>query len=393
MAGKGPRFGISVYCDFCADEEEIDRRLQQARELGYTEVFTSLELATLKFANTEAGITPKVRHLLDRARRLQLTVHADANAEVFAQMGAAPDNLEPFHALGIPVLRIDGGFSGRQIAVMTGNPFGMKIEDNLSDYSQLKAHLTEVQKSGSLSRFCACHNFFPHNDTGLDYDQAVRIARTVRESGCETGIFIGSESSSHELYEHGHGVTTIESLRWLPARIQAALLRAEDCFSSIIFGDVSPAAAELQAAAEQHTAADVMPAEQRAVMSAQMFAAVRDLPVLDVPVYWENLDPEVIRFLEQQVYFNRSDTPAKMIRITSTREKIRQDPALTVRRETGIIMLNNRECGHYAGEIHIICEEMPAVETANCIGRVKSYGEPLLKLIRTKELPFRLICY
>ena len=75
----------------------------------------------------------------------------------------------------------------------------MKIEDNLSDYSQLKAHLTEVQKSGSLSRFCACHNFFPHNDTGLDYDQAVRIARTVRESGCETGIFIGSESSSHDV--------------------------------------------------------------------------------------------------------------------------------------------------------------------------------------------------
>ena len=82
----------------------------------------------------------------------------------------------------------------------------------------------------------------------------------------------------------------------------------------------------------------VMPAEQRAVMSAQMFAAVRDLPVLDVPVYWENLDPEVIRFLEQQVYFNRSDTPAKMIRITSTREKIRQDPALTVRRETGMMI-------------------------------------------------------
>ena len=64
MDGKVCELGISLYPDFY-NKDELKSKLDFAKSLGYTRVFTSVQLGDLGFENTEVGITDNFRFLFD----------------------------------------------------------------------------------------------------------------------------------------------------------------------------------------------------------------------------------------------------------------------------------------------------------------------------------------
>ena len=70
--------GISVYPDF-DDLETIKKTLDTAKELGYKDIFTSIELGDLGFENTTIGINDKFQFLFEYCHQLDLEIHVDIN--------------------------------------------------------------------------------------------------------------------------------------------------------------------------------------------------------------------------------------------------------------------------------------------------------------------------
>ena len=96
--------GLSVYPDF-DDIETMKKTLNQAKDLGYKIVFTSLQLDDLGFENTHTGLDESFMFLLEYCHQLGLEIHADINDRILKSLGASPQCLEPIDQLHIPVLQ------------------------------------------------------------------------------------------------------------------------------------------------------------------------------------------------------------------------------------------------------------------------------------------------
>ncbi len=293
--------------------------------------------------------------------------------------------------LNIPIIRLDGGFNNYEIAELTNNEYGIIIEENLSNYSDLLKRLEVVKSQGNIKNYYACHNFFPHNDTGLDLNEAVYAANLYQAAGCQTGIFISSLASKNDLNAVGFGVPSIERHRYLPSHIQLLDILATKSFDYIIFGDSDPSYEELVKTAQANQiVSEVITQKQKDLMTEYYLDDYLDYPCLDIPVYFENLSEDEIKLIESLVLISRTDKAEKLIRATQTRHLFSVTPHLPLKREKYNIFIDNDQANRYSGEIHILLDDFPAVVYANYIGMIKPYATDLVNHLHSGKVAFRL---
>lgn len=364
---KHAEYGLSIYPDFYGIEA-IKNQVERAAELGYTRVFTSIQLGNLGFENTKEGVTDEFKSLFERCAHHHLILHVDINDRVLASLGGSPLNLKPIHDFHIQVLRLDGGFTDDEVAQMTHNPYGIRIEDNTSMVKNPRQRLETIKAKGNLQRYVACHNFFPRNDTGLDFDEAVRLAHVYADYGCQNGIFIASLHSPNDLNASGNGVPTVEEHRYVPSHIAFSELRNTGLFDYILFGDSVPRDDELVAVAR-----------------------VANAEVVEIPVWLDgSLRKDLRQRITETVFLSRPDQPVHLIRATQTRGNFNLEPHQTVQRHRYAITLDNRLSNRYEGELQILLDDLPPSPVANVIGQVKPVAKRLLKQIMARNLPFVL---
>ena len=389
MVGK-VAFGVSIYPDFY-NKDECKEMLDQAKKLGYQRVFTSIQLGDLGFDQTKDEITDDFKFLFSYAAEIGMVLHVDINDRMLKRIGATVDNLKPLADWNIPIIRLDGGFSVQEIAEMTNNTFGIIIEENLSNYSELKKRLEMVKEIGNLKQYYGCHNFFPRCDTGIILEDAIKVARMYQDEGCKTGIFIGSLYADKDLNQMGRGVVTVEKHRYLPAKIQAMELLAYDSFDYIIFGDSNPRLDELKEVISSYqTLDDVITPQQREVWKKHLDQQRLNTLCIDIPVYWDNLDADTISILESIVFLNRNDIAEKVIRGTQSRDIFQLAPNLPIKRTKYSITIDNTKSNRYCGELQIMLEDLESVEYVNFVGVVKPYATDLLAIIQKETIFFRL---
>ncbi len=375
MGGK--RIGLSVYLDFMSFDL-IKQQLINASKLGYTDVFTSLQLHNLGFEHTKSIDETMYKALFKQCLQLGMQCHVDVNKEVFIAMGATIDNLAIFKEWGIPIIRLDGGFSDDEVVSLTHNPFNIMIEDNLSNAFELQDRLKKVSTQGNKTNYSGCHNFFPHIDTGLSLEFVFKTTQLFKSYNLQTGIFISSLHSSNDLYNQNKGVPTIEHHRYLPSYIQLLELVALDCFDFIMFGDSSPSDEELR------SVASVFKASYQFV----------DKVCLTIPVSFEQgLRTDQLEYLMQTIHQNRCDQPELVIRSTITREQIMVSSNLPIHRPLGAITVDHQGCGRYAGELQIALKDLPPNASTTVIGYVKPYAKHLLKYLKEAHVVFKLVTF
>lgn len=359
--------GLSVYPDFY-DYETIKKQLELAASLGYTRVFTSIQLGVLGFENTSDTLSDGFVKLFKLTKKLNMKMHADLNLEVFTHVGADVDNVKPIVDLNIDVIRLDGGFSMDEIVRLTNNPFGLVIEDNTSNDTHLLETIEMINERGNINNYRACHNFYPRNETGLDFDDAVFTADLLNGFGIENGIFITSQTSPHDLNESGDGVPTIEEHRYLPPHIAFSELRNTDVFDVIFFGDSMPDYASLKAVSD---------------------AAGVDYVALEA---WldKDLDVNQRKVLTETVLWSRPDQPRLLLRATQTRKKASVPVKNTVARPYLSITLDNTYSNRYECEVQIALQDLSPNPVANVIGMVKPTCKRLLNQVKYKQYPFKI---
>ncbi|MBR0138577.1 MAG: DUF871 family protein [Erysipelotrichaceae bacterium] len=362
------RIGISLYLDYMP-VEQCCNLIDQASELGYTDIFTSFNFEEYTFPGQRNDSKSDRKKLFDHAAEKNMVFHVDITRNLLISMGGTPEDLSCFKEIGIPVIRLDGGFSDEEIAVMTKNDLGIMIEDNLANYILVERTLNAVKEKGNLNHYSACLNFYPRNDTGLDLDEAVKTAEVFKKAGCQTGAFIGSLYSPTQMNSTSRATPSIEVHRYLPADIQLAELLCTGAFDFILFGDSEPRDDELK-------------------QCAHVLNCFKN-GYIEVPCYFEDIDPEIIAQLKSITFLSRIDRSAKVIRGTQSRG-LMMEPYNTIERKPYSITLDNDTSNQYSGEMQIVLEHLPAERFINVIGYVKPYAIRLLKQIHDKPIRFKL---
>lgn len=363
---KKVEIGLSVYPDF-QSLEIIERQLKQAAALGYTHVFTSMQLNNLGFEHSH--FDPKeYKTLFTLCHQLKLITHADINLDMFMQIGCSLSNLEPLKQLGVDVLRLDGGFGLEETVELTRNPHGILIEDNPIKTRELFKKIRAVLEHGHPDQYRMCHNFFPRNETGLDFDETESLTREILEMGIACGIFITSQSSPQDLNASGEGVCTLEDHRYLPCEIAFSELRNTGVYDVVFFGDSYPSPNDLKAVSD---------------------IASKDYCELEV---WLDADlpQDQRKVVLETLHSNRKDLAQKVIRSTQTRKKMDVPPQRCIARPMGTITLDNSRSNRYEGELQISLEDLPPIAVANVAGMIKPTCKRLLQQVKYNQVSFKL---
>ncbi len=382
--------GISVYPDFF-DQDTIKQQLDTAANLGYTVVFTSLQLGDLGFENTQVEVKDEFSFFFEYCEKLGLEPHVDINDTMFYKLGATLEDLKPLADLKIKVLRLDGGFSDIDAAKLTTNPYGIIIEENASMLQNTTRRIETISEYGNIKQYYACHNFFPLDNTGLDYQDALESAKLFKSYGARVGIFIGSLYSEPHLNAVGHGIITIEDQRYLPSHIQAMELFVQPEYDYVVFGDSNPSYEELKRVSEVAKNNDLDYVNTKYDLSFVKEYDLDGMYCVELPVWFnKNVDEKLKEKLTNIVFISRSDQPSDLVRATQSRDICACGVQNPILRNAYSLVLDNEKANRYNGELQIPLVDLPAVRYANVIGQVHPSAKRLVKMLKYSKVMFVL---
>ena len=128
------------------------------------------------------------------------------------------DDLSFFDKMGAYGIRLDVGFTGTEEAKMTRNPYGIKIEINMSSGTNYVDNI--MSYSPNTSNLLGSHNFYPHRYSGLRYDHLVYCSEKFRKYNLNTMAFVNSQAADFGPWPTQDGLCTLEDHRDLEISTQ-----------------------------------------------------------------------------------------------------------------------------------------------------------------------------
>lgn len=340
------KLGISLYPEKSSLAAE-KVYLQQAKDAGFSRIF--MNLLVFKEKNLEP-ILRRVRETVLAGNQLGFETIIDVNPYTFKALKGTPANLAPFSELGVAGIRLDMGFSGKEEAEMTRNPYGLKIEINMSNKDTYLQRIFDYHPN--REQLIGCHNFFPQAYTGLSSQQFQACSQVFRERGLRTAAFVTSQVGEIGPWPLHEGLCTLEDHRKLSLEAQVRHLKLLDSVEDLIIGNAFASPEELHA----------------------MSRAAQEAPCLTVKTEpgMTALEREI---LEKTEHTFRGDCSEYMIRSSYPRLTYRDSeilPRATERLvyQPGDVVIANQDYAQYKAEVQIILKERPADSRLNYIGKI-----------------------
>ena len=293
----------------------------------------------------------------------------DVSPRVFNQLGISYQDLTFFKDIGADGLRLDMGFTGNEEAIMTFNPYDLKIEINMSN----DVHTIDTIMDYKPNRYnlYACHNFYPHGYTGLGLEFFENCTKRFSKYGLRTAAFVTSQNKdTFGSWPVTEGLPTLEMHRHLPMDVQIKHFIAMDSIDDILISNCYPTDEEID----------------------KVKGLDLSLLTLDVELYKDTPEIEQ-KILFEELHFNRGDQNENMIRSTQSRVKYKghhfalfHAPEI-IRR--GDVIIESSEYGHYAGELQIALHDMKNSGKTNVVGHIRKEEHFLLDYIKPWQ-KFRL---
>lgn len=356
------RLGISIYPGHSPLEEIIDY-VETAGKLGYERLFTCL----ISIDGKE--VLNDFKKLIHVAKGYNMEVIADVSPEVFETLGVEMTDLKFFYDLGLSGIRLDLGFSGNEESIMTCNPYGLKIEINMSNGTRyLETILSYQPIKGNLY---GCHNFYPHRYTGLSYDHFLTCSKQFKDLGIKTAAFVSSTSASYGPWAVKDGLCTLEHHRDMDIVVQAKELFNTGLIDDVIIANCFASKEELKALSDMN----------KEVMTFDV-TLIKDLKALEKKIVLD------------EFHFNRGDVSAYMIRSTQSRVKYKGEhfePINTRDIRKGDILMDSSLFLRYAGELQIALKDMKNTGKTSVVGRIVAEELYLLdRVLPWQKFAFKL---
>lgn len=336
--------GISLYPDkttYKEDQAYIDLAVEQ----GYTSVFMSFLQIDIK--NPKKSIQ-RITESAMYASKCGMDVIMDVHPMVFRYLDKDEHDLSYFHEMGVTTLRLDSGYDGRTEARMTRNPYGIKIELNMSRNTHELERVMDFHPD--ITKLCASHNFYPQRFTALEISQFKECTKKFKQYQLPTAAFITSQAANVSPWPISEGLCTLEEHRDVPLLTQMKHLKMMNVLDRIIIGNAFATKEELISLKEEMD---------------------RTVDTLCVELYDTLPIEKTILFDSIQEY--RGDASAYMIRSSKHRMKVSKEsiPAHhTSDIKRGDVLILNETYGQYKGELQIALCDRPSDSRINVVGKI-----------------------
>lgn len=340
------KLGISIYPEK-SEPQRVKEYLDLAAKYGFSRVFSSL----LQVDGDVDLVKANFKEINDYAKAKGFEVIVDIAPRIFSQLGISYQDLSFFKEIGADGLRLDAGFSGAEEAMMTFNPQGLKVEINMSNDVHTIDTIMDFQPNAY--QLYGCHNFYPHNYSGLGLDFFKRTSQRFKHYGLRTAAFVTSQvENSFGPWPVEDGLPTLEGHRHLPLDVQVKHLLAMNAVDDILISNCYASEEELKAVGQLDLS----------------------LVTLDVdPV--ASLGDIESKILFDEFHFNRGDQSQYFLRSTQSRVKYKGydfpvfNAVDTIKR--GDVIIESSEYGHYAGELQIALKDMQNSGKSNVVGHIR----------------------
>jgi hypothetical protein len=236
-------------------------------------------------------------------------------------------SLSSLRMLGLTTLRLDDGFTPKDIASLSRSKHKMRLQLNASTITG-KMLQALIDAKVDFSSVEALHNYYPRTGTGLSEETLVRKTIMLHKAGMRVGAFVGSRTGRRgPLFE---GLPTLEDHRDMDTYLAARHLVALG-IDSVIIGDSMPSEDEIIALSKLKS--------DQVVIRAEMYTK----------------DP-VQRDLLLRTFTSRLDEARDAIRADESRRLVTGPiyPENTVERAPGAITIDNEGYLRYMGELEIV---------------------------------------
>ncbi|MBA1326357.1 DUF871 domain-containing protein [Enterococcus faecium] len=354
------KLGISIYPERSTFEKD-KAYLDLAHKYGYKRVFTSL----LQINDDKEKVLSEFKEVVDYANSLGMEVMVDINPALFEQLEISYDDLSFFHKMGAYGVRLDIGFTGAEEAKMTRNPFGIKIEINMSSGTNYVDNI--MSYSPNTDNLLGSHNFYPHRYSGLGYEHFVFCSEKFRKYNLNTMAFVNSQSAEFGPWPTQDGLCTLEDHRDLEIASQVKHLILTGLIDDISIGNAYASEEELKEMAEAFNA---------------------DYPTLKVDTEEGITENERICLFDN-LHSYRGDRSEYILRSTMTRVYYKDKdfpPHNTRDMHHGDVLIDNEGYGQYKGETQIALKDMKNDGRVNVVGRISDDELFLLDFLKPWSL-------
>jgi len=349
------KLGVSIYPQNSSKEESLEY-LKLAAKYGFVRVFTCL----ISMKDDKEKSIREFGEIMNYAKSLGMEVVADVSPSVFHDFNIDYKDLKFFYELGLKGIRLDLGFSGIEESIMTFNPYGLKIELNMSNGTKYLDNI--LSYAPNKDNLIGCHNFYPHRYTGLSRKHFMECSRTYKEQGIETAAFISSQNAAFGPWPINEGLCTLEEHRELPIEVQAKDLFNTELIDNVIIANCFASEDELRTLSQMN----------------------KDILSLRIHIY-DNVPELERRIILDEIHFNRGDVSEYMIRSTQSRVKYAGhyfEAFNTKDIERGDVLIESSLYDRYAGELQIALKPMKNSGKTNVVGRIAEEELFLLDYIR-----------
>lgn len=351
------QLGISLYPDTSDLEADI-AYLKLARKYGYNRIFTSLLQVV---GDSETGTLAKFKKTIKAANDLGYKVIVDINPALFKDLDISYTDLHFFNDLGVWGIRLDEGFTGLEEAQMTRNPYGLKIEINMSAGTN---YMQSIMSYHPLrDNLLGCHNFYPQAYTGLSDEKFVAYSKPYREENLHTAAFVTSAVATQGPWPVSEGLPSMESDRNRPITTQVQHLKMTGMIDDIIIANAYASEEELAAVAASFNAP--MP-ELHVDLADDVTEVERQIVVKGIDgkhLYRGDASDYLLRSTLPRIEYSKSDIPSR-------------NQSANFKR--GDVIVVNNDYSRYKGEMQIALSEFPNDGRRNVVGHITDADMVLL---------------
>lgn len=350
------KLGISIYPERSTFEQD-KAYLDLAHKYGFKRVFTSL----LQIKEDKEKVLGEFKRVVDYANSLDMEVMVDINPGLFEQLEISYDDLSFFHDMGADGVRLDIGFTGAEEAKMTRNPYGIKIEINMSTGTRYVDNI--MSYSPNTNNLLGSHNFYPHRYSGLGYQHFVDCSNQFRDYNINTMAFVNSHDATFGPWPTSDGLCSLEDHRDLEIATQVKHLVLTGLIDDITIGNAYASETELKAMADAFTA---------------------EYPTIKVDVAADITEDEKM-VLFDSLHSYRGDRSEYILRSTMTRIIYKDLPFPahnTVDMTRGDVLIDNVDYGQYKGETQIALKPMKNDGRVNVVGKISEDELFLLNFLK-----------
>lgn len=325
------KIGISIYLG--TNLEKNIEILKKAKTAKVSYAFTSLQIPEENVDDYEK----ETKKLLGKCKEYGIQLIADASPETVKKLSC--NTIEELKTWGITSIRLDYGYSPIEIAKLSET---FQIVLNASTITAKDIQDWKTAKA-DLSRFIACHNYYPKEYTGLSIERVREINKSLKMEGFQTMAFVpGNMTMRGPLFA---GLPTVEAHRFNKNDITLNMLEMhfDGKCDMVMVGDV-----------------DVTEEAWKII----------ELLNQDMVEIKAALDKKY-QNIYSMIHHDRIDSSSFVFRSVESRIiKDKINPENCIERKKGSICISNSKYLRYEGEVEIARHDLPQDDRVNVIGHV-----------------------